>query len=99
MFGNVNASGSIRDAGSGDFTIAKESGDGMYTIHFTTGFVNVPAIVVTQQYQDWTDFRFGTGNTRDNGVVVAVDRTHARVIMGDAGGGRVNRNFSFLVVG
>ena len=99
MFGNVDASGTIRNAGSGDFTIVKEPGDGTYTIQFNTGFGAVPAMMVTQQYRDWSDFRYSSGNTLDNAVIVAIDRTHARLITGGAGGGRMDRNFSFLIAG
>lgn len=97
-FGNVNADGNIRDAGSGDFSINKEAA-GTYTINFNNPFPHVPAIVVTQNYRDWKEFRYSSGDTRDNAVVVAVDSAHARVITGDNAGSKVDRNFAFLVVG
>jgi hypothetical protein len=98
LFGNVNADGSIRDAGSGGFKIVKEAA-GMYTINFDGVFANVPAMVVTQNYRDWTDFKYASGDPRDNAVVVAIDTTHARVVTGSNTGDHTDRNFSFLILG
>ncbi len=101
LFGNVNASGTTRQ-GSGGFTTGKDTttkSSGTYLIKFDTPFQGVPAIVLTQNYRDWTDFQYAGGNTCDNAVVVAIDNTHAKVITGQDDGSKVDRNFGFLIVG
>ena len=96
-FGNVNANGTVRN-GSGDFSVKKEA-TGTYTISFSGAFAKVPAMLLTQNYKDWTDFKFASGDTRDNAVLVAIDISHARVITGQDNGSKADRNFGFLVVG
>jgi len=97
-FGNVDANGVIRDSGSADFGIEKGP-TGTYTIRFHQPFTNPPALLVTQNYKSWDDFKFSTGDTRDNAVLVAVDTVQALVITGQNDGSKVDRNFSFLAVG
>lgn len=97
-FGSVNADGTTHVFGQHDFTVSK-TGTGTYDIAFSPPFSSNPAMLVTQNYRDWTDFKYGGGDTRDNAVVVAVNSAHAVVITGQQDGSKVDRNFGFLVVG
>jgi len=97
-FGSVNADGTPHVLGHQDFTVSKTS-TGTYTISFDPEFSNLPAMLVTQNHRDWEDWQFTGGDTRDNAVVVAVNGNKAMVITGKEDGTKVDRNFSFLLVG
>ncbi|HSF43743.1 MAG TPA: hypothetical protein VLT87_28375 [Thermoanaerobaculia bacterium] len=93
------------NSGSGNFTISR-SAEGAYEIEFAEGtFQNTPALVVVQQYSGkdgrgrWTDFGYGGGDTRDNAVISALDKSKAKVITGNPDGKHEDRNFSFFAIG
>lgn len=99
LFGNVNADSTLYSKGSGGYTV-KSIDTGTYVITFDVEFkAGPPAVVLTQNYPTWNDFREAGRDTRDNCVLVAVDNIHAKIITGDNVGTRQNRNFGFLIVG
>ena len=98
-FGNVKADGTKYEGGSGDFTVTKQNGTGTYLITFTPPFTRDPAVLVTQNYPHWADFRGPDGNPHDNAVVVAIDKTQATILTGADSGNLSDRNFGFLVAG
>lgn len=98
-FGNVNADGTTTDGhGSGDFTVRK-SGAGTYVITFVNAFTSPPAVLATQNYPLWTDFKGPAGSPLDNALVVAIDKTQATIVTGGASGEAGDRNFGFLAAG
>ena len=78
-------------------------GAGVYIIDFTEGFFSDrPALVTTQQYslsEKWDDFNSGGGDTRDNVVIIALDKDQAKVKTGGNTGDAVDRNFTFVAIG
>lgn len=97
LFGSVNADGGVR-TGSGGYEVIHKT-DGTYEIGFNTPFPTSPAVLLTENWHGWSNFRFDTGKTTDNCVVVAVDRTRVKIITGDHTGAKADRNFCFLAVG
>jgi len=96
IWGCVNKNGSTY-SGTGFTPVA--GGDGFYDVVFSTPFKGTPAVVAIQNHANWTDFKYDRGNTRDNVVLVAVDRTKFKVATGNGDGKRTDRNFAFVAVG
>ncbi len=91
--GTVSASGTIV-AGSG-FTIGKEGNK--WKISFSPRFGSTPTVIATQQYPDENTSKDG-GNTRDNAIVVAVNRSWAYVKTGKDNGDHRWRRFHFIAI-
>ena len=93
--GTVTASNTVAD-GSG-FSLAREP-NWLTKIIFNSAFASPPSIVVTQQHPDNNTSNDG-GNTKDNAIVVRVDRYAAWVKCGDNDGDGSWRRFHFIAVG
>jgi len=96
VWGCVNKNGSIY-SGSG-FTPV-QGGRGIYDIVFQTPFQTTPSIVATQNYRNWTEWTWEEGNTRDNCVLIAADRTKFKMATGSGSGDKEDRNFCFIAIG
>jgi len=92
--GTVNASGGI-EGGSG-FSVSKSGA--LWKITFDAAFAAAPTLVVTQQYPD-NNSASGDGNTRDNAVIVAVNKSEAYVKTGNGEGDQSWRRFHFIAIG
>lgn len=106
IWGCVNDNGTPYK-GSG-YTSRLEAGQtGFYTIYFgadpppnnKTPFLDMPAIVIQENWKDWNDWNYTGGNTKDNAVLVACDAGHFQVKTGDGNGDASNRNFTFIAIG
>jgi hypothetical protein len=93
--GNVNSNGTVF-TGNG-FTVQRTT-TGAYTVNFNRPFMGRPAVALTQNFGGFDDFGNG-GNTRDNALMNGIQSTRFRAILGDGGGSRSDRNFSFIAVG
>ncbi len=91
--GTVDASGK-RIAGSG-FSVGKEGNK--WKISFNPDFGSTPTVIATQQHPDNNTSKDG-GNTRDNAVVVAVNKAWAYIKTGDGGGDHSWRRFHFIAI-
>ena len=97
IWGCVNKNGTIY-SGTGFTPVA--NGDGFYEVVFTpVQFKTTPSVVTLQNHADWTNWTYTNGNTRDNTVLIAVDRTKFKVATGNGDGKRTDRNFCFIAVG
>lgn len=89
-------------SGSGNFSVIRVD-TGIYLIDFKDGtFTGTPALVATQQHGgggSWTDFASAGSSTRDNVVILALDKDHAKLKTGDDNGKASDRNFSFIAMG
>lgn len=95
VYGYVAKNGDI-ESGSGDFTVAKDSHDGIYKITFNLKFQAKPAIVVTAAVteSDPTDL--------SNGQIATVNNDTAggfQLIIKGSGGSSHNHDFSFIACG
>lgn len=97
VWGNVNANGSIY-SGSGDFRVVKED-TGSYVILYNTPFSQSPSVLNTENYPGWISIDDDGGNTKDNTVLVASLTDRCKIITGNDGGDRKDRNFSFAALG
>lgn len=95
IWGCVNSDGTIY---SGTGFIVNKPNTGLYIVYFDNRFADPPAIVLTQNYPDWTDFGNG-GNTKDNAVLVACDETKFEAKTGNDDGDAKDRNFAFVAIG
>lgn len=93
--GTVNGDGNVAD-GAG-FSLARES-NWLTKIIFNTAFAATPTIVATQQYPDNNNSSDG-GNTKDNAIIVKVDRWAAWVKCGNNDGSGSWRRFHFIAMG
>lgn len=103
IWGCINSNGTIYK-GSGFDSRLNEGDTGFYTITYgpppnPSPFKDVPAVVVTQNYMNWNDFDYKSGDTKDNAVLVASDATHFQVKTGNGSGDAANRNFTFIAIG
>lgn len=98
-FGAIVAN-KILSAGSKDFTIGKAQ-NGLVEVVFAKPFDEAPVVVLTQHFPPGnTNFNEAGGDTRDNSVLVAVDKGHFLVKSGDSGGtARAERAFHFIAIG
>ncbi len=103
-WGTITAFGTTNpkiNSGS-DFTVVRED-TGVYLIDFKDNlFSRTPALCVTQQFthnDHWNDFGNAGGDTRDNAIIIALDKRHAKLKTGDADGKAQDRNFSFIAIG
>lgn len=102
-WGNVTANSTNPPTieGGSKSTVSRQ-GQGIYLVHFNAGFTKTPACAVTQQFSGnskWDDYSSNGGDTRDNAVIITLDKDHVRVKTGDLGGGAQDRNFSFIAIG
>lgn len=97
IYGCINADGSIRSGSSGFNPTKLEKG--IYLITFCSCFCNTPAVVVTQNYPDWESFSSGGGSTRDNAVIIAVNKDKVKIKTGNGDGDPIDRNFTFIAIG
>jgi hypothetical protein len=88
--GTVRRDGT-RQYGSGFESVRRNQGE--YRITFTTPFADVPSAVASQ-IADSHDSK-----TTDNALIDFVDTKGITVYVGGAGGGKDNREFSFIVMG
>ena len=94
--GTVESNGTaLPGTGFKGFTVTRNS-TGVYTITFDPAFSFVPTVVATQEYP--SDFGSG-GDTRDNAVVVGVDKTKCKIKCGDNEGKSSDRRFHFIAIG
>lgn len=93
--GTVNSDGTIA-AGSG-FSVTKQ-GTGEYLITFTQAFSARPSGSVAQVYPNLDDFGAG-GSTLDNALFTGIDSIGAKVITGGSTGTRLDRYFTFIIIG
>ncbi len=94
--GTVESNGTaLAGTGFKGFTVTRNS-TGLYTITFDPAFLFVPTVVATQEYP--SDFGSG-GDTRDNAVVVGVDKTKCKIKCGDNSGAASDRRFHFIAIG
>jgi hypothetical protein len=92
--GTVNADGSI--AGGKGFTVKRQT-QGVYDVFFATSFSDTPTVAVTQIYRgNVSDLG---GDTRDNAVVVGVNKGQVRLKVGEDDGKASDRMFGFIVMG
>jgi hypothetical protein len=98
LFGNVKKDGNVFSEGSGGYIVGR-TGTGTYEIGFINPFSAPAAVLLTENFPNWSDFEKLGGKTLDNCIVVAVDETRVKVITGDSTGAKVDRNFGFLAVG
>jgi hypothetical protein len=94
IWGIVSADGTPA-AGSG-YRVTKDNERGLYDINFDQPFSGRPAVVATQLYPNQPT-SIG-GDTRDNAVVVWIDRSYCRIVTGQQDGSHINRDFSFVAV-
>lgn len=94
IWGVVHSNGKIL-SGTG-FTVHKDPGEGVYDITFVKAFPELPAVLATQLFPNQPDS--SGGNTKDNAVVVYIDKTYCRVVTGNENGHHTNRDFSFMAV-
>ncbi len=92
--GTVKADGTI-ESGSG-FTISKEGNK--WKVSFSPAFSVLPTVVTVQQYPDENTSKDG-GDTRDNAIVVAVNKQWAYIKTGKSDGDHRWRRFHFLAAG
>ncbi len=92
--GTVKGDGNI-ESGSG-FTVEREGNK--WKVNFSPAFSVVPSVVAQIQYPDNNTSKNG-GDTRDNAVIVAVDKRWAYVKTGDNDGDGKQRRFHFLAAG
>src|SRR3954453_12858728 len=91
--GRINANGSV--AGGKGFYV-RPLGGGAFDVEFDSAMESVPTIVSKQNYRNWDEFDYPDGDTRDNTVLVAVDRKGFKLITGDNLGNHLDRNFAFI---
>ncbi|MBP1764942.1 MAG: hypothetical protein H6Q70_281 [Firmicutes bacterium] len=97
IYGCVNADGSVH-SGSECFNPTKLE-TGIYLITFRSCFCTTPAVVLTQNYPDWESFSSSGGSTRDNVVIIAVNKDKVKVKTGNGDGDPTDRNFTFIAIG
>ncbi len=85
--------------GSKDFQVVRDN-NGLVEVAINPPFETLPVVVLTQHYPPGnTDFNNGGGDTRDNSVLVAVDKARFLVKNGDNGGApRPERAFHFIAM-
>ena len=93
--GPASAGGTV--AHGAGFSLARES-NWLTKIIFNTAFAATPTIVATQQYPDNNNSSDG-GNTKDNAIIVKVDRWAAWVKCGNNDGSGSWRRFHFIAMG
>ncbi|HSS51767.1 MAG TPA: hypothetical protein VLX28_22720 [Thermoanaerobaculia bacterium] len=96
VWGCVNANGTTH-SGTGFTTVPNPPG--VYDVVFSIPFNSTPAVVAIQNYKHWNDFTYNGGDTRDNTVLIASDRTKFKLETGENDGKKSDRNFSFIAVG
>jgi hypothetical protein len=96
-WGCINADGTLH-SGDGNVDIT-HIGNGAYMVNFREPFSITPSVVLTQNFRDWDDFEYGGGDTRDNCVLIAVDRFKFKVVTGKSNGDHTDRNFTFIAIG
>jgi hypothetical protein len=96
IWGCVNKDATIH---SGTGFTPVDSGTGFYDVVFKVPFLTTPSVVTLQNFSDWTNWTYDNGNTRDNTVLIGVDRTKFKVATGNGDGKRTDRNFCFIAVG
>jgi hypothetical protein len=86
-------------------TVTKEATNGIYHVQFRAGVFNTtPAVTVTQIYNGKPDSPISCsgnsgGNTRDNAVIICIEKDFCRIKTGESGGGGEFRSFSLTAVG
>ncbi|OIQ87906.1 hypothetical protein GALL_302010 [mine drainage metagenome] len=85
--------------GSKDFQVTRDA-NGLVEVAVNPPFETLPVVVLTQHYPPGnTDFNNGGGDTRDNSVLVAVDKGRFLVKNGDnVGTPRPERAFHFIAM-
>lgn len=85
--------------GSKDFSVAHDN-NGLVEVTFAKPFDVPPVVLLTQHYPPGnTDFNNGGGDTRDNSVLVAVEKGRFLAKNGDNSGvPRPERAFHFIAI-
>jgi hypothetical protein len=86
-------------------TVSKEATHGIFHVQFKAGSFNaIPAVTVTQIYPGHPTDPIGCsgssgGDTRDNAVIICIEKDFCRIKTGGSGGGGENRSFSITAIG
>ncbi len=89
--GNVNADGTIKN-GAG-FTVEHRKDSGVFTIRFQNKFSDVPSATASQIALE------ATSSTLDNVLIGSLTTDAATFYLGNSGGTKTDRSFSFIVMG
>jgi hypothetical protein len=95
IHGAVNSNGTIYSGGG--FSVSR-FGTGWYQVSFSEPFMQVPAVVVSQQFGAFTTSDSG-GNRRDNALTTMMTPTATQLVTGDGNGNSSDRNFAFIATG
>lgn len=93
VYGYISKNGQILSENMDNFKVTKVA-TGTYDIYFKQDFKSLPAVVATQLW-----IESGIGNdTRDNVVLMELERDRARFITGNGDGNASDRDFTFIAM-
>ena len=93
IYGTVDAKG---EKISGNSFSSTNEASGRYRVRFEPPFASPPAVTTSQVF---AGVHNNGGDSRDNALVITIEKDKVRIRTGNADGGTEDRSFSFIAVG